>query len=166
MTTEAMVSIALSIFSVLIAGFALGWNVYRDVYSKPRIKVRAAKRVIVHGEQKHGPYLALDVTNFGPGTASITAIITRDYSPWLRPRNRLGGVVMHDWKNPYSAKLPAKLEPAERIDLFLPWIDEDKYVLSTTMSRLGVMDVFGRSIWVPMKDLNEVRQQHGKDFNK
>ncbi len=114
-------------------------DIYRDVFSKPRVRVSASRSMVHLGQGRgpEGPYLALDVTNFGPGTVQLQSIVTRNYPWWRKPFNRSGAVILHDWTNPLSAKLPAKLEPAEKMHLLLPWSAENNY-FQAPFSRLGV----------------------------
>src|ERR1041385_1838640 len=154
--------ILVSMFSVLIAAVALGWNVYRDVFSKARVRV-AAGRSIIHrvGQSPLGPFLSIDVTNMGPGPLKIDMIVYRNVRRWLKPLDRSGGIILYDWENPLSPKLPAKIEPGDRINLLLGWSGEDdKCVFKHPFGRLGVSDSFGRSHWVPRKDIRHLRKKY------
>ncbi len=41
------VAIFISVFSILIAAFSLGWNIYRDVILKPKVKVAFGIRTFI-----------------------------------------------------------------------------------------------------------------------
>jgi len=53
--------------SFLMAGLSLGWNIYRDVILKPRLKiVFGVFSLVGRGVQKQ-TYLMVKATNHGPG---------------------------------------------------------------------------------------------------
>ena len=160
------VPIVLSFVVILIATLALGWNIYRDVYSKARVKVWASRSMILMvGRQPLGPFLSIDVTNMGPGIVVIEMIVFRNERPWFKPFDRSGGVIAHDWENPLSSKLPRKLEVGERLDLLLGWSDADEnYVLKHPVAALGVRDSFGRRHWVPRKQLGDLKEKFAEEF--
>jgi hypothetical protein len=152
---------------VVIAAIALGWNIYRDIFSKARIKV-SASRVMIHraGMNPTGPYLSLDVTNFGPGSVKIELIVYRDTPSWRRPFSRAGGMIVHDYENPLSATLPNRLQdPGDRLNLLLSWSNQDaNCIFMHPFYRLGVRDSFGRNLWVPQNEIRLLKNKFAKEF--
>src|SRR5206468_626278 len=63
-----LLAVVLSFFAVLISAFSLGWNVYRDVILKPRLKVRLSwTRLLDTAGPRGSPFLQLSIVNHGPG---------------------------------------------------------------------------------------------------
>lgn len=158
--------IIVSLMSILIAATALGWNIYRDVFSKARVKTWASRTVVKMVDRpSRGPFLDIEAKNFGPGAVKIDMIVFRN--PWrlLHPFDKSGGVILFDWENPLSGKLPVKLEPGDKVDLFLSWSDQDKNcVFNHPFGRLGVRDSFDRNHWVPKKQIRHLRRKFAEEF--
>ena len=72
-TYAPVIALCVSIFALITGSLSLGWNIYRDVVLKPRLKVSfGIKSILVEGEQYRlseagPPFLALQATNHGPG---------------------------------------------------------------------------------------------------
>ena len=161
---KATVAILISVGSLLVAGLSLGWNIYRDIVLKPRVKVSVGKRTIHHSTlRKPLPKLILSATNLGPGTVKLSMIQFRNATLWMRlTRATKQGVIIHDYAEPMSAKLPATVEPGDRIDLLLPW--DEECCMSDPCTHMGISDYFGRLHWAPRADVKETRKQWLKDF--
>jgi len=78
-----MATIAISIAALAVSTFALGWNFYRDVVLKARVKVSIMISNLHDGEAIRGPYVSITVTNHGPGPVHIESIHMAKMS-WLR----------------------------------------------------------------------------------
>src|SRR5450756_1986834 len=77
LTTETA-AILISLFSIVIAGVALGWNVYRDVILKPKLRVRfSVANVVTPGVGRDGTFLNITGTNFGPGELVVSMVCGR-----------------------------------------------------------------------------------------
>ena len=165
MTTE-QVAIIISVISAIVASFSLGWNIYRDVVLKAKVRVTATIVFILHETLPDKPrFVSIQVTNFGPGAVNISTILAKE-APLKR---RLQGeakhaVINHDWTNPMSSKLPAKIEVADKITLFLPF-DEECF-LKEPFTHVGVSDYFGRIHWVPRKQVRRARQEWLEEFGQ
>jgi hypothetical protein len=62
------IALLISIFSVLVAAFSLGWNIYRDIILKAKVDVSFAVVTIIHDTMPERPqFLNIKATNFGPG---------------------------------------------------------------------------------------------------
>ncbi len=62
------IAILISIFSLMLAMLSLGWNIYRDVILKPRLKIRYELKTLVRpGSSSRENYIVLSATNYGPG---------------------------------------------------------------------------------------------------
>ena len=161
---KATIAILVSVGSLLVAGLSLGWNIYRDIVLKPRVKVSFKKGNIHHSTlAKPLPKLALSATNLGPGQVKLSMIWFRNVTLWKRlTRTTQLAFIVPDYTEPMSAKLPATVEPGDRIDLLLPW--DEKCCMSAPCTQMGISDYFGRVHWAPRKDVKAAREQWLKDF--
>jgi hypothetical protein len=158
--------IGISVLSLILSSLALGWNVYRDIVLKARVRVRFAVVSLVTPGQRTGheeQFLRIGITNHGPGTVTVEMIAGR-MSPWWRSLLRIPRhfVILNDYTNPLNPKLPNKLQIGDNINLLLPY--NEKCLLSGEATHIGVTDSFGRTHFAPSKDLAEARGQFAKDF--
>ena len=154
----------ISVFSVLVAAFSLGWNIYRDVILKPRVKVDFGVRIIVQEDTpERAKYVVLTATNHGPGIVNLSMVQMKDISliKWLLRRQKYA-VVLHDYTNPLSGQLPYKLEVGEKIDLLFPYNKE--CMLKEGWSHIGISDSFGRVHWARSKQVKEAIKKWRQDF--
>ena len=163
MPTE-YVALAVSIFSILIAALSLGWNIYRDIILKARVAVFFSVVTVIHDSMPESPqYLNFSVTNFGPGSVTISSILVKEAQFWRRfLRNVKHAIITPDYTNPMSARIPAKIEVGDKIDLLLPY-DKDCF-LRSHFTHVGVSDYFGRIHWAPKSDLKKAYSTWKKDF--
>src|SRR5688500_4104406 len=98
--------IGISLLSFCLASFALGWNIYRDVVLKARVRVQLAVVSLVEPgvpRKEHDQYVKLGITNHGPGKVRITGIVGKVAPLWRRLTRRVGHfVVMPPYDNPLS----------------------------------------------------------------
>lgn len=166
MSKLATIAIVISGISLLIATFTLGWNIYRDIILKPRLKVRyGIYRMHRPEQQPSPPKVILGATNFGPGKIRISAINGKCTSLWrMIIRKVKHSFIIHDYKNPESGKLPAVLDVGESIDLIFPYEYEKGTFLDAHLTNIGLRDSFGKVHWAPKKKVKEVRREYLKDF--
>jgi hypothetical protein len=160
------VSVAISLLAVVIAGLALGWNIYRDVVLRARVQVSfGVARVVQAGRPLSASpqFIKISATNHGPGPVKIEMIAGR-YAPlWRRLFRRTHYfVIISDFTNPMNKPLPHRLDIGERLDLFLP--HDHQSILGTNATDIGVNDSFGRSHFAKRADLRQARRQYAKDF--
>jgi hypothetical protein len=102
-------------------------------------------------------------TNFGPGKIRVSMVWWRKGSLVSRWRHKgRQGVLIHDYKNPLSGKLPVTLDVGERVDLMFPF--ENRGLLSERPTRVGLRDYFGRDHWVPRKALKAAQAEFDRVF--
>ncbi len=168
MTNEALIKyipIAISIFSLMVSGISLGWNIYRDVVLKARLKVKFyIAHLISVGQHQNDTYVLLSATNFGPGEV-ICNLVCMKYRPFfvVSKKEYKQGMIMHDYKNPLSAQLPHKLKVAETMQLLFKY-DKDIF-LKDKITHIGICDSFGREHYASRKDVQEAIKTFKKDFN-
>lgn len=155
-------AILISFLSLAIAAVALGWNIYRDVYLRARLKVSFGLRTI-HSPSFSKPIwrFVLSVTNLGPGKVKIQMVQLRDYSFWKRIRRKCRqAVLIHDYSHPLGGHLPYELEVGAGMDLTFPVEpppDENSF-LKDGFTHIGISDSFGRVHWSTRKDMEEARK--------
>lgn len=93
----------------------------------------------------------------------MSMIVTKNAPLWRRIlRKSQHGVIIFDYTNPMSDKLPKKLDVGESLNLLLPY--EKKCFLSEPVTHIGVGDSFGRIHWAPQFDLVNAQRQYAKAF--
>lgn len=158
------IAILISLFSVVVAGTSLGWNIYRDVVLKARVRVDFGVRLIIRDAMPERPkYIVLTATNFGPGAVNLSMIQAK-YAPLRKKIGRSAehAVVMWDHTNPLSVNLPTKVEPGDRVDFLLPY--DDACMLKRDWTHVGISDFFGRVHWASSKQIKAARREWLKDF--
>src|SRR5690349_10687798 len=115
--------IGISLLSFCLASFSLGWNIYRDVILKARVRVRFAIVSLVSPGRSVGEserFLKIGVTNRGPGKVRIHMITGRVAPLWRRLFRRVHHfVILNDYTNPLNPQLPLMLEVGEEATLLL-----------------------------------------------
>jgi hypothetical protein len=144
---NSAIAILISVISAAIATFSLGWNVYRDVVLKPKVVVTfGIKNVFQQGRDPSPDYVGISAVNHGPGAITLNTIVLKETSPFKRFfKKEKFAVLNYDWNNPYSGRLPAKLDVGEGVDLFVDF--KEGCFLSNPFTHLGINDSFGRSSW-------------------
>lgn len=157
-------ALIVSVVSALTASLALGWNIYRDLVMKPRLVVSVAVVTILHDSLPNRPrYVNLTAVNHGPGTVTVSSIIAMNTSIWHRmTRTVQYAYVTPDYANPYGGRIPAKLEPGEKVELFLPF--DSECVLGQMLSHVGVSDFFGRNHWASQASMKAARAAWKREF--
>jgi hypothetical protein len=157
-------ALCISVVALFVSGANLGWNVYRELALRARVKVWFGVRQIVGPGVAAETKLVLSVTNLGPGVVRPQMIHYRSGPAWRRFTRGTGqGVVLHDWTEPRSGKLPCTLEVGETTTLMLPYNAD---ALQDDMTHIGISDSFGRTHWVTRRDVKEALVQFRKDFPK
>jgi hypothetical protein len=153
------IAIAISLVSAFVAAISLGWNIYRDVILKPKVVVTLAiKNLISAGTPKSPDMVGISAVNHGPGSIIINSITLKETSVWKRIlRKEQHAFLVHDYTNPYSDKLPKKLDVGETLNLFGPF---DKECFSKhPFTHLGLADSFGRVHWAKRKSMARIRSR-------
>jgi hypothetical protein len=163
-----LTALGISFVAVIIAAFSLGWNIYRDVVLKPRLRVHFQVSTLVTPGQPQIPkrtFLDITSVNHGPGRIVCSMIHARlKTSIWRRLRRKpRQGVIPGDWTNPISGKLPSTLEVGQKLVLLLPY-QQDCFLKEADVTKIGVLDTFGRTHWAPRQNLYYAQRQYQKDF--
>jgi hypothetical protein len=153
-------TITISTLALALSFVSLGWNIYRDILLKPRLRVRfGVSQLLLPDNSITAPFLKLSVVNLGPGEARVVAARARTrpfFLDWF-DKERLSTVI-HDYTDPFCAKLPAKIAVGETAEITFPIAKN--CLLDTKLSRIGVEDSFGRVYWAPRKDLKTAKSRY------
>jgi hypothetical protein len=166
MPTLAQTAIAISILSLLVSGVSLGWNIYRDVALKGRLKVYFGVRLLITPGQQAPPpeFLMFSSTNHGPGSVKVEMLVLKNSSWWRRLlRKTKHAVLTHDYTNPLSGRVPSSIAVGDTLQLVMTY-DNDCF-LGHDWSHIGISDSFGRVHWAPLSHVNEARARFKKDFH-
>lgn len=160
-------AIWISLISLAIAMFSLGWNIFRDVILKPKLKVIFGVRTVTGQGITPKTYVSIEGTNFGPGQI-ICQMISGMNAPFFK---RIIGkkeffVIIHDYENPLSSQLPKKLEVGEKINLLLLYGESDDCILTKPFTHIGLSDSFGRIHYAKKSQIKEAKETFLKEFKR
>jgi len=156
----------IAVVAIVISAFSLGWNVYRDVVLKARIKIKFSLSDLLH-PTFHKPiiYLVLSAINIGPGKVKVCIIQIRKAQFWRRLlRKTEHAILIHDYENPISSKIPADLDVGESVDLLIRY--EQDCFLEKDFTHIGISDSFGRVHWASHSDVKKAKKQYLERFGK
>lgn len=159
-------ALVISGVSLLVAGAALGWNIYRDIVLKPRVKVRFRVCVIAaEGVQRPPKKISISATNFGPGNVRLEMIDFKSGSLLARLfRKARYGSLIHDYKSPFGGKFPTTLKVGDRADWLFPF--ERDSILGQDITHIGVRDSFGRTHWAPKNSIRIARREWAQEYDR
>lgn len=160
------VTILVSFISLSVSVLALGWNIYRDIILKSKVKVSArVKMALGQTQQKSEKFVAITAVNFGPGAANLQMIHAKEkvdgFSGLFRSQH---GIIKYIKIDPYSSALPIKIEMGDKAFFQLPY--NKNCFLKNKLKALGISDVFGRVHWISKKDIRFIESEYQKDFLK
>lgn len=103
-------TITISTLALALSFVSLGWNIYRDIILKPRLRVRFGVSQFLFPDNSVTPhFLKLSVVNLGPGDARVVAARARTrpfFLGWF-DKERLSTVI-HNYNDPFSPNYPQK----------------------------------------------------------
>ena len=152
--------------SILVASLSLGWNIYRDIILKAKLKVRFMVGLITHPNLKKPlDRLIISATNFGPGKIKCSMIFIKNSSIWKKIFHKTKiAVLIHDYTDPLSANFPCELDIGDCGSFFLK-NNEDCFLLED-WTHIGISDSFGRIHWAPKKNIKEAKKAYKKKLEK
>lgn len=157
------IAILISGISLTIAGLSLGWNIYRDVILKPRVRVTVYKSMIGSEIIPMTEKLCISAVNYGPGSVRLRMVRFKKSTFKTRlSRSTAEGYVVHDYHNPLSGQLPKSLEVGETITLIFPWDNTNVFAESPT--HIGICDSFGRDHWAKKGQVQKTLEQWRSQF--
>lgn len=158
------IPILISILSLVLSCISLGWNIYRDLILKARLKVRFyIANVVMQGHHNNNTYIALTAINFGPGEVICNTVCFKNRPNFvLSKKEYTQGMIVHDYTNPLSAKLPNKLKVGETLQLLFQY-DKDVF-LKEKITHIGIVDSFGREHYASRHDVKKTKKKFTEDF--
>src|SRR2546430_3429860 len=141
---QSHIPILLSIAALVISAFSLGWNSYRDVILKPRVRIQFGIRTVMVDGKLSDRMIYVSGVNYGPGPCACVGVVAekKSLNRWLKNKWKTGFVVP-DFANPLCTKLPHKLNMAEEVHLFFRM--QKDCILAYRPTRIGITDSFGRT---------------------
>jgi hypothetical protein len=159
MMSAGQIALLISFGSVLVAATSLGWNIYRDVIRKPKLRVTLMVGAIVYSSKDHSNRVVITITNFGPGKSQANMLQLRKSSLWRRLLRRQSfAAFIHDYEDPLSGRLPAPLDVGDKVDLTFRFAPD--LFLMHDFTHVGVSDPFGRACWCKGSDYREAQRSY------
>jgi len=154
----------ISLAALLVSVFSLGWNFYRDVILKPRLKVTIKiSKIFQPGGKDFGDYIDVSAVNLGPGAIVCNGVLGQEKRSF-RHLLKKPKYLYAKSDTPLTTPLPKKLEIGDSItQLFNHKPDA---FLSLDPARVGIRDTFGRMHWASRKSLKSAKKDFLKGFQK
>ncbi len=151
---KANFALIISFLSIFIAVLSLGWNIYRDIVLKARVKVKCMIGFLTNPKMDRPlERIFITVTNFGPGKVQITSLLLKEESFFKKIlRKTKLGVLIHDYTDPLSAQIPCELDVGNNKN-FLFKVSDDLF-LAEAWTHVGIRDSFGRMHWAPKRQVS------------
>ena len=159
----AEIALLIGSVSAVIASITLGWNIYRDIILKAKVKAMFTVVDSYGPSGKEGSYIRFTFVNCGPGPVQLKGLHVKDSSLKKQLNRKVKwALVTQDDNNPYSISLPCWLTVGQDFDCLLPY-DKD-CLLVHKWSHAGAVDSFGRMHWAPSSHVQEAIKRYEKDF--
>jgi len=157
--TKDTIAITVSLFSLGIALVTLGWNIYREIALRGRIKTSLAIGDW-HNDGVRSQKIIVSATNLGPGSVQLQGFTLKAQTRGkFNPKCHVPSV---EWEHPLTTRLPAMLAVGETAKLVITY--EPDCFLSGGVTQFGITDSFGRVHWTPKKDGLRAIEEFEKDF--
>jgi len=150
--------------SIGISLSSLAWNIYKDIFLKPRSKMLGNVSFIIQGDTESENYLNIQLTNLGPGKIIINNIVLKQggFLKMLFGKQKTG-IIMYDYENPLNPKLPMTIEQYNSAAQLL--LMRKAEIFNFPVNRLGFVDNLGRYHWIKKRQLNEIRKSYRRMQN-
>jgi hypothetical protein len=156
-------AVLVSFISLAVAATSLGWNIYRDMFLRGRLRVRFGLRHIHHPTfPKPLRRFVFSVTNLGPGKVKIQMLQLRKVSLWKRIRRKCEfATLFHDYEHPLGGQLPYDLEPGQGMNLTFP-VSQDSFA-GEGYTHIGISDSFGRIHWCSRREMYAAQEAFNRE---
>src|SRR5437870_9318660 len=130
-TYAPLIALCVSILALIASSLSLGWNFYRDVVLKPRLKVAFGINTILRESEDHRlsqagpPLLQLEATNHGPGEVVCQGTIakTGSFIPSLFAEFPYG-FILPDYVHSLCSRLPCRIAVGDKVSIIFPYNQE------------------------------------------
>ena len=171
--TASSFAILISCLSLVISVIALGWNIYKDVYLRARVRTSFKLMVLQHATfQKPLWRFCFSAMNLGPGKVRLETLALQESSIWKKiTRRTQRSVLIHEFDHPLGGTLPCDLDVGAGMNFTFDPARCD--FLNDNDTHIGIRDSFGRIHWcgkhemvAAKKDFREKRwaQSAGKRY--
>jgi hypothetical protein len=169
----SIAAVCISLVSACISLFSLGWNIYRDVILKPRLKVDLCFADAIPHRTGNGT-MALMTKREIKTQSTVIMLEAVNHGPGSIQCNSVGGIAGRFGKksrtfispdaNHYLAdQLPKTLAPGDTIKVVFP-IRSDGF-LGQDVKRIGFKDSYDRMHWAPRSSVKAVVRTFRNHFN-
>ncbi len=149
---KATIAIIVSGMSAGVAFLSLGWNIYRDVILKPRLKVNFEVRTLfTPSTNSSSKFISISAANLGTRSTTIQRIRAKWAAELI--------IVIN-----LSLEIPKRLEASEKIEFQLPYNTGYCEFLLGDCRGVGLEDAFDKIHWVKRKDFEKVREKWQEDL--
>jgi hypothetical protein len=161
--TTAHVAIVISIVALVVACASLGWNIYKELSLKPRVRT-SLKIGVGGGDIARGresvKKIVVSVRNIGPGEVNLTGMTLKP----TKEQNNADSSWLPALTPPEAggASFPATLK-AGQSTIFIFRYNKDSFLKERHVG-FGLGDGYGRTHWVPTKDLRRAEEEHRNDY--
>ena len=164
LTYAPILALCISVLALITSALSLGWNIYRDVVMKPKLRISFGVKHITETSGKQGSLqIILSATNYGPGQITCQMTTLKKSSLVRHVLGRVEhSIVIQDYTNPICSKLPSRLNMAESTTLIFAYNKE--CFLQTRPTHIGISDSFGRIHWAPRASVREAIRKYEIDF--
>lgn len=161
--TTAHIAIVISTLALAVSTFSLGWNVYKEIGLKARVKVgiSVVEEVWNQGKSRE-KWIMIFAVNFGPGPVILTSLAVK--RTWWNRKvagGRDGSIIAESGPR-WSSTFPIKLDVGQEARFSVPY-NENSF-LRFKSARVGVRDSFRREHWARRKLLRRVEADYRRDF--
>jgi len=118
----AIYALYISLGALIVSVFSLGWNFYRDIILKPRLKVRAAISNVAQAGRDVQTFISVSAVNQGPGAIICNGILGMKRHLlrfWKKGLEKKYFYIVEDYTNPLNKPFPQKLEVGDTLTQFL-----------------------------------------------
>jgi hypothetical protein len=168
LTYAPLIALCVSILALIASSLSLGWNIYRDVVLKPRLKIAFGIKTILREGEEHRisqvgpPLLELAATNHGPGEVVCSGAIAKTSSFFRSLFTEFPyAFIVPDREHPLCSRLPCRIAVGDKVSIIFPYNEE--CLLANVPRRIG-SDSFGRTHWAPRRELKRAHKEYLKDF--
>lgn len=156
---KTAIALIISGVSIGISFTTLFWNIYKEMFLKPRARIRGRISYTLKEYERSIDFLNIEILNLGPGTLVIENIVFKETSVWKKIFGKAkAGYIIYDSNNPINKRLPISIGKYETANQFLifnkcNWLEGD-------ISHLGIVDILGRELWIKRNDLKKLKKAY------
>ena len=158
----AFLALIVSAVSLLVAGLSLGWNIYKEIALRGRVKVQLSVVNIIQQGADVEQRVRIGCTNHGPGSVKLMSLGCTFVKISNGKSSPGHAMLMHGWDHPCTSELPKKLEQGETATYLISYSEHS--FLSYDLHSVFVMDSFDRKHSTSRREVRAARKQFVSDF--